>query len=432
MRHFLKFLYVCIVVGTATLSAQARQFKIAVLPFYEPTGDSDLATRSNRMRDIIINNLQRSHKFVAVQAPQYRQQLFEIVVKPNFDEWGNTGTEILVTTQVSQSDGEYTYTMDVWFIAQSRLLITKQYRMTGFSLTDRLAHMISDDIYDRISGGKYFDSQILFVAQTVDDAGNPIQRLAVMDQDGGNLQYLSDGKNLVISPRFSPDGRYIIYVSYKKNNTAGVFVRDLKTKKQTFIATDRTVSYTPRFAPDNKKVIFSNLVDGRADIWVMQLRRVNGKIKFDRLTDTPYMDMAPFYAPDGTKIVFMSDRSGTPQLYTMNPDGTGVQRISRGTGAYTTPVWSPTGEYIAFTKGQGENFHIGIMKPDGSEEQLLTTSYLDEGPAFSPNGKFIIFGRQQQNGDAYIMSIGIDGKNLSRIATPTKAAEPDWSALRKP
>ncbi len=430
MQNYMKF-FMCMLVGLVlTTPVHARQFTLAFLPFYEPTGNKELAQHSADMHKIALNNLINSHKFIQVKDPQFKQAMFEIVVKPNFTEWLEIGVDILVTMQVSQKQGVNIYTMDVWFVPQARLLVTKEYRMTGFSLTDRLSHVIADDIYARIAGGRYFDSQILYVAQTVDNAGKPIQKLAVMDQDGRNLQYLSDGKNMVISPRFSPDGRYIIYVSYK-NNTAGVYVRDLKTKKQTFIATDRTTSYTPRFAPDNKKVIFSNIVDGRADIWVMYLQRVNGKIKFDRLTDTAYMDMAPFYAPDGKKIVFMSDRSGKPQLYVMNPDGTGVQQISRGKGAYTTPVWSPTGEYIAFTKQKGGQFHIGIMKPDGSEERLLTTSYLDEGPSFSPNGKFIIFGRQQKDGDTYIMSMDTDGNNLSRIATPTKATEPDWSALRK-
>lgn len=430
MRIFYKILLALWAIFMGLHTVQARTLSLAIMPFYEKSYNMEYRKHHDHMREIIINDLVQSGYFKNIPVNAFFQQTVDALETPNFADWEKIKAEVLITFEVQVNAGRYDYIMDMWYVPRQHLLVSKKYTTTGFALKRRLSHMIADDIYTRTVGGKpYFDSQILYVAQTTDTNGTPIQKLAIMDQDGGNLKYLSDGKNMVISPRFSPDGRYIIYVSYK-NTTAGVYVHDLKTRKQTFIATDRTTSYTPRFSPDNTKVIFSNIVDGKADIWVMYLKRQNGKIKFDRLTNTKYMDMAPYYAPSGDKIVFMSDRSGRPQLYIMNADGSGVTHISKGSGSYTTPIWSPNGNYIAFTKQKSGQFHIGIMKPDGTGERLLTTSYLDEGPTFSPNGKILLFGRQQKDGDTYLMSVGIDGKNLNRIKTETRATEPDWGALR--
>jgi TolB protein len=147
-----------------------------------------------------------------------------------------------------------------------------------------------------------------------------------------------------------------------------------------------------------------------------------------RLTDTPAIDTAPSYSPDGTRICFESDRGGSQQIYVMSAQGGAAQRISFGEGRYSTPVWSPRGDTIAFTKlGRGD-FAIGIMKPDGSGERILTEGFHNEGPTFSPNGRVVMFFRDPGTGPS-LYTVDITGRNEQRVPTPGFASDPAWSPL---
>ena len=412
---------------------------IAIMPFYETsdnTDNTDVRAASKDMREIIINNLLSSGLFENVSQDAFLETVENAIPQPDFRKWSAIRTDVLVTTQVTITpDSKYEFLVTTWDINRSISLFSRKYTIGTLKSYRLLSHMISDAIYSRITGeSPYFNSEIIFVDETKDKDGNIVKRLAIMDQDGANLQYITDGSQIVTNPRFSPDGKYLTYLSYigdtVKNRSAGIYLRNRETSKQTFLTTKNNTSYAARFSPDSKKMIFSYMIGGSSDIWVMWIGK--GTAKFDRLTNTKEIDTTPFYSPDSEKIVFVSDRSGSAQLYTMNADGTGQTRISYGDGAYTTPVWSPRGDIIAFTKQMGQLFHIGVMNPDGSGERLLTKSYLDEGPTFSPNGRVIMFFRQDEGTDnVYLMSVDITGRNLRKINTPNGASDPHWSVIRK-
>jgi TolB protein len=150
-----------------------------------------------------------------------------------------------------------------------------------------------------------------------------------------------------------------------------------------------------------------------------------------RLTNSPAIDTSPCYSNDGTQIVFNSDRGGTQQLYVMGADGSGVRRISFGEGRYSTPVWSPRGDYIAFTKQFSGQFLIGVMKPDGTGERILTEGFHNEGPTWAPNGRVLMFFREQAGakGGPRIHSIDLTGYNELLVPTPSFASDPAWSPL---
>jgi TolB protein len=150
-----------------------------------------------------------------------------------------------------------------------------------------------------------------------------------------------------------------------------------------------------------------------------------------RLTDTPAIDTAPCYSPDGSQICFESDRGGKPQIYVMSASGGAAQRISFSKeegGSYSTPVWSPRGDFIAFTKQGGGQFSIGIMKPDGKDERLLTSGYHNEGPTFAPNGRVLMFFRDLGQGPS-LFTIDVSGRYEQRVPTPGFASDPAWSPL---
>jgi TolB protein len=290
--------------------------------------------------------------------------------------------------------------------------------------------MISDKIYERLTGEKgYFDSRIIYVSETGPKVDRK-KRLAVMDQDGYGVKYLTLGNELVLTPRFSPTSQHVTYMSYFKN-LPRVYLLNIETGLQDLVGDFPGMTFAPRFSPDGKKIIMSFAQEGNSDIYTMDIKtRV-----VERLTDHPSIDTSPSYSPDGSYICFNSDRSGAQQIYTMRSDGTNVKRISFGEGLYGTPVWSPRGDLIAFTKLYRNKFYIGVMRSDGSGERLLTENFYQEAPSWSPNGRVLIFYRETpsdnsgRGGSAKLWSIDLTGYNERLIPTPTDASDPSWSGL---
>jgi TolB protein len=186
------------------------------------------------------------------------------------------------------------------------------------------------------------------------------------------------------------------------------------------------MSFAPRFSPDGQSVIMSLQEGSNANLFIMDLRSK----ATTRLTNTPAIDTAPSYAPDGSQICFESDRGGHPQIYVMPAAGGAAQRISFGDGSYSTPVWSPRGDYIAFTKQSANSFAIGVMKPDGSGERILTEGFHNEGPTFAPNGRVIMyFSDNVGSPGPSLFTIDTAGRNQQRVPTPSFASDPAWSPL---
>jgi TolB protein len=289
----------------------------------------------------------------------------------------------------------------------------------------RLAHQISDKVYERMTGEKgYFDTRIVFVAESGAKTKRA-KRLAIMDQDGYNPTFLTDDPSYqVLTPRFSSTAQEITYMALRPSGTT-IYLFNIETGRRETLGQFQGTVFAPRFSPDGTKVAFSIETGGNSDIWTMDLRSRQRQ----RLTTDPSIDTSPSYSPDGKQIVFNSDRGGSPQLYVMNADGSNPHRISFGGGRYTTPVWSPRGDYIAFTKQTGNDFHIGIMKPDGSDERLLTSSYLDEGPTWAPNGRVMMFFRDAPGQGPRLWSVDISGHQPQPAPYPGQASDPAWSPL---
>lgn len=308
--------------------------------------------------------------------------------------------------------------------------------MAGLALTGspqswrRVAHKISDAIYKRLTGEEgYFDTRIVYISESGPYL-NRIKRLAIMDQDGYNHQFMTDGSFMVLNPRFSPTSQEITYLSYY-NDTPRVYLFNINTGKSEMLGEFRGMTFAPRFSPDGKNVIMSKAEHGNTDIFVMEL--ATRRIK--QLTTNSAIDTSPSYSPFGRYITFTSDRGGTPQLYVMDADGGNIKRISFGQGLYSTPVWSPRGDLIAFTKQTGGKFYIGVIRPDGSGERILTESYFEEGPTWSPNGRVIMYYRKYPydnrggGGETQLWSIDLTGYNERQVLTPLDGSDPAWSPL---
>ncbi len=379
---------------------------------------------------VISNNLERSGLFRPLDPASFIQKAEDLQVRPRFGDWRIINAQALVTGRVEiVPDGRLRTEFRLWdVIAETQ--ITGLVYFTDPDNWRRVGHLISDAIYKRLTGEEgYFDTRVVYVAES-GPADRRVKRLAIMDQDGFNHRFLTNGNYLVLTPRFSPKRQEITYLSYLRNRPR-VYLYNIDTGQQEVLGDFPGMTFAPRFSPDGDSVIMSMAREGNSDIYVMDLStRV-----ISRLTKHPSIDTSPTFSPDGSQVTFNSDRGGTQQIYVMSADGTNIKRISFQAGRYATPVWSPRGDLIAFTKIHKGRFFIGVMRPDGSGERLLTESFLDEAPTWSPNGRVLMFFRQGpsdeqgRGGGPRLWSIDLTGYNEREIVTPIDASDPAWSPL---
>lgn len=397
---------------------------IAIPAFSSATGDQQIAAE---MSQVISDNLSRSGLFRTLDPASFIQQGLTMDASPNFAEWRVINAQALVVGQVErQNDGRLRVDFRLWDVFGAEQMIGQQYFTTPENWR-RVAHIISDAIYQRLTGESgYFDTRIVFVDET-GPKENRIKRLAIMDQDGANVRYLTSGSDLVLTPRFSPGRQEITYMSFEGGQPR-VYLLNIETGQRRIVGNFPGMTFAPRFSPDGGQLVMSLLQnDGYSDVYRFDLQTQSTT----RLTSSPSIDTSPSYAPDGSRITFASDRSGTGQIYVMNADGSGQERISFGSGTYSTPVWSPRGDLIAFTKQQGGRFLIGVMNPDGSGERILTEGFHNEGPTWAPNGRVLMFFRDTPgaNGGPQMWTIDLTGFNELRVPTPSFGSDPAWSPL---
>ena len=394
---------------------------IAIPDFVGGTpGDAEVA---RGISQVITANLRRSGLFAPIDPAAFIEKITSFDTFPRFPDWKAINAQALVTGRVTrQSDGRLKVEFRLWDVSSGQQLTGQQY-FTSPDNWRRIAHIVSDAAYERLTGEKgYFDTRVVFIDET-GAKERRVKRLAIMDQDGANVRYLTRGEDLVLTPRFSPSTQEITYMSYGQGDPR-VLLLNIETGQREIVGNFPGMTFSPRFSPTGQQVIMSLQQGPNSNIFAMDLQSK----RTTRLTDTAAIDTAPSYSPDGARICFESDRGGRPQIYVMGAGGGAAQRISFGEGSYSTPVWSPRGDFIAFTKQGGGQFAIGIMKPDGSGERLLTSGYHNEGPTFAPNGRVLMFFREQGGGPS-LYTIDVTGRNEQKILTPSFASDPAWSPL---
>ncbi|MEB8388986.1 Tol-Pal system beta propeller repeat protein TolB [Rhodobacteraceae bacterium KMM 6894] len=405
---------------------------IEPMPFAVPDfvpGSGAAGQVASDISNLIAADLAGTGLFRAIPSDAFISRVTSFSSPVQFADWKAVNAQALVTGAVDvDAAGKLVVRFRVWDVFAGQELGSGQQLVGTTDGWRRIAHKIADQVYSRITGeGGYFDSRVVYVSET-GPKDQRAKRLAIMDYDGANVTYLTDSSSLVLAPRFSPTGDRILYTSYE-TGFPRIYVLDVASVSRRVLDTqDAAMSFAPRFGPDGRRVVYSLTTGGNTDIYTMDVSSGANQ----RLTSAPSIETAPSYSPDGSQIVFQSDRTGTSQLYIMSAGGGDARRISSGEGLYGTPVWSPRGDLIAFTKQSKRRFHIGVMRTDGSEERLLTASFLDEGPTWSPNGRVIMFTRETQgeSGQASLYSVDITGRNLRRVPTVGGASDPAWSPLQ--
>jgi len=403
------------------------------LPIAVPEFNAAQPAQAQVARDIakvVAADLERSGLFKPIDSRAFIQTASSLQTGVRFPDWKQINAEALVQGQVEATpDGRLRVEFRLWDVFAEVQMAGQAYTASSQGWR-RISHLIADTIYKRMTGEDgYFDTQIVYIAED-GPKSNRRKRLAIMDQDGENHRFLTDGSDLVLTPRFSPTAREITYMSYYRG-VPRVYIFQIDTARRELLGDFPGMTFAPRFSPDGNKVIFSMAVDGTSNIYEMDLPTRRKQ----RLTDSPFIDTSPSYSPDGSKVVFNSDRGGNQQIYVMNADGSGVQRISFGDGRYATPVWSPRGDLIAFTKMKGGEFYIGVMHVDGSGERLLANGFLVEGPTWAPNGRVLSYWRETPSDErgrgnsSRLYTIDLTGVNERQAVTPVDGSDPAWSPL---
>jgi TolB protein len=393
-------------------------------PAPQQTAAGDTAALGRQVAEVVTNDLKNSGLFNPIGPNALQPVSFPQVTQPNFPFWVGTGAQALVQGFV-RANGDGTLTVGCYlYDVYSKAELTRQGFVVQPQYWRRAAHKCADSVYTRLTGeGPYFDSRVVYVSET-GPKNRRVKRLAIMDQDGANHRFLTNGQNIVLTPRFSPNEQTIVYMSFA-NDKPRIYTYDVGSGRQRLVVEGASLTFAPRFSPDGRYILFSMSTGGNTDLF----RVAAGGGRPQRLTNSPGIDTGGSYSPDGSRIVFESDRSGGQQLYVMNADGSNQQRISFGGGRYATPVWSPRGDLIAFTK-IGGGFRIGVMSPSGGSESLLTNAWQDEGPTWSPNGRVLMFFRSAQgSGRASLFSVDLTGVNERRIPTPLDGSDPAWGPL---
>ena len=378
----------------------------------------------DKIHEVIAADLDRSGLFKIIPEGSYIETLNSIDQKPNFIDWQAIKSEALVQSKITElPNNKLQVDFRLWDTVAEKQLLGKSFTSTTDNWR-RIAHVVADAIYERLTGDKgYFNTRVVYVSEN-GQGPRKVKRLAIMDQDGENHRFLTDGHNLVLTPRFSPNMQKITYMEYV-GNSPRVYLMDLTTGSKQVLGNFPGMTFAPVWAPDSSKVLMSYANKGKTNIFEMNLKtRAVKQLTFDSAIAT-----SASYSPDGSQIVFNSDKGGNQQLYVMSSSGGEAERISFGNGRYATPVWSPRGDYIAFTKMSGGAFYIGVMAPDGSGERILADGFLVEGPTWSPNGRVIMYSRQDRGGPVRLYTIDLTGYNERRVVTPSEASDPAWSPL---
>ena len=296
------------------------------IPVFGGTNPTDNQLGAEIAR-VVSADLERSGLFKPIDERAFLEQGLTADALPRFQDWRIINAKTLVAGSVKPgAGGKYSVEFRLWDVFGGAEMFAQSYNITP-DIWRRVAHIIADDIYKRITGEEgYFDTRIVYIAES-GPKDNRQKRLAIMDQDGENHQFLTNGADLVLTPRFSPAAQDITYMSYYGNKPR-VYLFSISTGQQEVLGDFPGMTFAPRYSPDGNSVIMSLAQSGNTDIYVMDVRTRRSK----RLTDHPAIDTSPSYSPDGARIVFNSDRGGEQQLYAMNADGSGVVRISKGPG----------------------------------------------------------------------------------------------------
>jgi TolB protein len=417
---------------------------IALVDFYDKKGsDSEAGTEICK---IIKSDLELSGLFKALDESIFLEDKKSLCANGhNIKNWVILSARFLMYGKITESTWSLSVNFKLIDVVTGDEMLSVEVSGKRSELRN-IAHIIADYIYERVTNeAGYFNTSVVYV-ETVPGlkSRNRKTRLVQTGQDGFGYKTLTDGSELVLTPRYTNDAKSIAYISYSDRSkdvlgkSAHVYIMDMRSGSKKLMINKKLMmelikknggnpvqmTYAPRFSPDDESAVLAIIIDGKSAIY---------KIRFsdnflEQLTSHSCIDTSPCFSNDGKKIAFTSNRGGRESVYVMNADGSDPQKISSGGGKYSQPVWSPRGDLIAFTKQVGKRFFIGVMNTDGSGERLIASGYLAEAPCWSSNGRYLIYSMESGPGaKSSIAVVDITGHYMRIVSTKGDASYPAWS-----
>ena len=410
------------------IAGAASPISIAVQKFEV---EGNVSTKDAAMLRTVVENDLKSTGLFRIVSRDALPEFVKMDDMPDFKLWTAIKAQVLVQAKLtSTKDGRNKLEFYVWDVAGQEQ-IEAQALYSSKKSVRRLAHIMADAIYERLTGEiGYFDTQIVFIAET-GPVDARIKRMAIMDQDGHGFRYISDKKTFVMSPHFSPNMRTVVFLSYRDDDPM-VWTLDLDTGEQRRLGRFDGMNFSPRFSPDGTKVALSLVKNGITNIHEFDIN----KKTLRQLTFGKSIDTSPSYSPDGKRMAFNSNRSGSQQIHVLDVATLKEQRLTFGAGRYATPAWSPDGQFIAFTKMAEDTFYVGIMNDRGRNEKILAGGWFMEAPSWAPGSRRIVYYETEKSIDgmermSHLRTVDITGQNIYDIELPddVNGVEPTWSPL---
>jgi TolB protein len=373
---------------------------------------------------IISADLNRSGRFEALPDS-------DLVAHPTegsqvqFQNWRMVNVDNLVIGKISESGQQYSVQFQLFDVFRGNQLAGYSFNV-GRQELRRVAHHISDLIYEKLTGERgAFNTQIAYVT-TSGSTANKTYTLLVADSDGYNPQTILTSKEPLMSPSWSPDASQLAYVSFE-NKTAQIYVQELRTGTRRKLASFKGINGAPSWSPDGRSLAVTLSRDGNPEIYTMDLKSNTLK----RITNSAGIDTEPVWTPDGGSIIFTSDRGGSAQLYRVPASGGQARRITFEGNYNAGADISPDGRKIAMVHGTGGGYRIAVQDLASGNLRVLTDGRLDESPSFSPNGSMIIYATTAGNREV-LAAVSVDGSFRQRLSLQAgNVREPVWSPFGK-
>ncbi len=397
---------------------------IAIVPFNQ---QPNTKSPSQDIARIIYNDLYRSGRFSPMPTYLLPEKPFKSK-QIHFQDWQTIMIPHLVIGRISGGFiGGYTIEFELFDVFKGKRMIGFRYTATAKTLR-KVAHQISDEIYNALTGERsVFNTLIVYVTLQQQHGEKTQYHLYMADADGANSQLMLRSKEPILSPSWSPNGRYIAYVTYystKRDKRMAVYIQEIRTGKRTLVSAERGLNAAPAWSPNGKFLALTLSKDGNSEIYILTLRNR----ALTRFTHHNAIETEAEWAPDGQSLVFTSDRSGNPQIYRKSINGGKARRLTFKGTYNARPRFSPDGQKLALLHSSGHGYRIAILNLENGHLNILTQTTLDESPSFSPNGSMIIYATGSE-----LAAVSIDGRVRQRLSVGfnEEVREPAWSPFYK-
>ncbi len=390
---------------------------IAVIPF------QGIESLPEDVASIVSADLRRSGQF----APVDRENLLSLPQKEAdvfYRDWRILGAEYLVIGGVERVANGYQLRVELYDVLNQRQVF-KKFATAGTGDLRSLAHYAADEIYEQITGIRgAFSTKIIYVEvlRNPNDPTKAAYRLIHADADGARERELLKSDQPLLSPRWSPDGKQVAYVSFETSRAA-IFTQNISTGERRQVTNFKGLNGAPAWSPDGQKLAFVLSKDGNPEIYTKDLNTGN----FQRITRHFGIDTEPSFSGDGKGIIFTSNRGGQPQIYQMNLASGRIERLTFYGDYNARASLSPDGETMVMVHRENGIFHIAAQNVKTGDLRVLTETKLDESPSIAPNGAMLLYATQA-NGKGILAAVSLDAGVKFRL--PSKRGdvrEPAWS-----